>query len=184
MKPGNVLNEKEIILGICGGIAAYKIPSLIRTLKSFGANVSCILTANGSKFVTPLTLQTLSANKVYEDMFDREIWDIEHISLAKKADVIVVAPATADKISALSSGRADDLLSSVILAAKAPVLLCPSMNENMWLHKATQDNVKRVKSFGYQIVGPGKGALACGDEGVGRLADLEDIISSIKKALA
>ncbi|MCX5781742.1 MAG: hypothetical protein NT145_03420 [Elusimicrobia bacterium] len=173
------LNGKEILLGICGGIAAYKVPSLIRKLKSLGANITCILTENGAKFVTPLTLQTLSNNRVYEDMFDRDIWEVEHVALAKKADIIVVVPATADIISRLSYGRAEELLSCVVLASKAPILICPAMNENMWNHSATQENIGRLKRFGYNIINPEKGKLACDDEGIGRLADLEKIVSEI-----
>ena len=175
------LDAREILLGVCGGIAAYKIPHLVRELKSLGANVTCILTKNGSKFVTALTLRTISCNRVYEDMFDNETWDIEHVELAKKADAVVVAPATADAIARLAAGRAEDLLSCVLLATKARVIVCPAMNENMWLHKATQENIARLKSYGYYIVEPGKGDLACGDKGIGRLAELEKIISQIRK---
>ena len=180
----NDLKGKEIVLGICGGISAYKVPSLIRILKSQGAAVTCILTENGAKFVTPLTLRTLSCNRVYNDMFDSDTWDVEHVALARKADLIAVVPATADAIARFASGRAEDLLSSVVLAAKSKILLCPAMNENMWLHKATQDNVSRLKSFGYLFMGPGKGELACGDSGIGRLPEIHEIADQIKKLIS
>jgi phosphopantothenoylcysteine decarboxylase/phosphopantothenate--cysteine ligase len=177
------LKGKEIILGICGGIAAYKACELIRMLRSEGTAVSCILTKNGSKFVTPLSLQTLSRNPVYQEMFDNAVWDIEHISLAQRADAIVVIPATADTIAKFANGRAEDLLSSVVLATTSPVLVCPAMNENMWLHPATQKNISLLKSYKYHIIEPQKGELACGAEGVGRLADLGNIMKAVWQIL-
>lgn len=177
------LQAKEIILGICAGIAAFKVPELIRSLKSHKANVTCILTENAAKFITPLTLQTISANQVYKEMFETYEWDVEHISLAQKADIIVIVPATADTIAKLACGRAEDLLSSVVLAAQSPVLVCPAMNERMWFHQATQNNVHRLKEYGYHIVPPEKGELACGITGTGRLADLEKIRQAIEKIL-
>lgn len=180
--PG-LLKNKQVILGICGGIAAYKAPELVRALRKMEAEVTCILTKNGERFVTPLTLQTLSGNRIYQEMFDNTVWDIEHISLAKKADIIAVAPATADALARFACGRAEDLLSSVILATSAPVLICPAMNEKMWLHPATKGNVERLKQYGYNFVAPRKGLLACGDQGIGRLAELDDITDSIKSIL-
>jgi phosphopantothenoylcysteine synthetase/decarboxylase len=173
----------RVILGICGGIAAYKTPELIRLLRAARLDVSCVLTANGARFVTPLTLQTLSRNRVYEGMFDPADWDIEHISLADDADVVVVAPATADTLARLAAGRADDLLSSVILATSAPVVVCPSMNEKMWLHPATQKNVAVLKKYGYRFIEPESGELACGVTGVGRLAALDVIVRGVKEFL-
>ena len=148
------------------------------------AGVECILTENGERFVTALTLQTLSENRVYSDMFDQSVWDIEHISLAKKADIIVVVPATADAIARFACGRAEDLLSSDILAARCPVLICPAMNDKMWLHPATRENVERLKRFGYYFAGPAEGLLACGDTGIGKLADLGVIADKIRSVLA
>lgn len=179
----SLLKDKEIVLGVTGGIAAYKVPELVRMLRKKQAKVSCILTENGARFVTPLTLQTLSGSKVYEGMFDPFVWDIEHISLAKKADVVVVVPATADVIARLAHGRADDLVCSVVLATEAPVLFCPAMNERMWLHPATQDNAERLVKFGYGMVKPEEGELACGVEGVGRLASLDVIVEAIEQAV-
>ncbi|MCX5777897.1 MAG: hypothetical protein NTU66_01545 [Elusimicrobia bacterium] len=172
-----------IVIGICGGIAAYKIPELIRLLRAAHMDIRCVLTVNGARFVTPLTVQTLSRNRVYEGMFDPADWDIEHISLADDADVVVVAPATADTIARLAAGRADDLLSSVILATGAPVMVCPAMNEKMWLHPATQKNVALLKKYGYTFVDPESGELACGVTGVGRLASLDTIVRRIKELL-
>jgi phosphopantothenoylcysteine synthetase/decarboxylase len=173
------LRTKNIVLGITGSIAAYKAPELIRALRAMGADVRCILTENGARFVTPLTLQTLSCNMVYDGMFDPVVWDIQHISLSRKADVVVVAPATADAIARFADGRADDLLSSVVLATRSPILICPAMNENMWTHPATQENVRRLKKFGYRFVAPEKGELACGVVGGGRLAALDSILQRI-----
>jgi len=177
------LKGKNIIIGVCGGIAAYKACDLIRALVKEGANTECILTKNGAKFITPLTLQTLSKNKVWTKMFDSESeWDIDHISLAKKADIIVVAPATANIIAKLAAGAAGDLLTTTILASKAKILICPSMNTNMLNHPATSKNIEILKSYGYKIVDSQKGELACGDIGDGRLADTETILKAIKKS--
>jgi phosphopantothenoylcysteine synthetase/decarboxylase len=173
------LTGRHIVLGVCGSIAAYKAPELVRLLRAQGADVQCILTGNGARFVTPTTLQTLSCNKVHEGMFDPVDWDIEHISLSQKADIVVIAPATADIIARCAAGRAQDLLSSVILATTAPVLVCPAMNENMWKHPATRENVARLRHFGYHFVEPGTGELACGIVGAGRLAPLDEIVRNI-----
>jgi len=171
------------MLGICGGIAAYKTPELVRALRKARADVICVVTENGLRFVTALTLQTLSNNRVYTDMFDDSVWDIEHVSLAKKADLIVVAPATADAIARFAAGRAEDLLSSVILAARSPVLICPAMNERMWRHPATKANVERLKTYGYHFAGPGKGRLACGDTGTGRLEEIAIVVEKVRYIL-
>jgi phosphopantothenoylcysteine synthetase/decarboxylase len=173
------LEKKEIVLGVCGSIAAYKVPEFIRMLRCEQASVNCILTPGGSHFVTPLTLQSLANNRVYEGMFDPYAWDIEHISLARKADVVAVIPATADAIARMAAGRAEDLLSSVVLATKAPVLVCPAMNANMWTHPATQENVRTLKSYGYHFVDPEEGDLACGEKGPGRLAGLDVILRAV-----
>ncbi|MDR3274948.1 MAG: phosphopantothenoylcysteine decarboxylase [Endomicrobium sp.] len=175
-----VIENKNIILGICGCIAAYKSCDIIRQLVKLKANVECILTKSGSQFITLFTLQTLSKNKVYQDMFEiPDEWEIKHISLAKKADVIVIVPATADIIARLAYGRADDLLSCTVLASKADILICPAMNTNMFNHQATQTNIKTLKDYGYNFIMPEKGELACGDYGDGRLAPVEVVISSI-----
>lgn len=177
------LAGKEIVLGICGGIAAYKMPEFVRLLRKQGAGVTCILTENGARFVTPLTLQTVSGNRVYTDMFDTSVWDIEHIALADKADLVIVAPATADAISRFAAGRAEDLLASVVLAARSPILVCPAMNERMWRHPATRSNVRRCVEYGYRFVDPADGELACGSTGPGRLAPPDAMLSAVSAIL-
>jgi phosphopantothenoylcysteine synthetase/decarboxylase len=181
-KENMALENKNIILGVCGGIAANKSCDIIRQLVKLNANVECILTKSGSEFITPLTLQALSKNKVHTSMFDvPDTWLINHISLAQKADVIVVVPATADIIARLACGRSDDLLACTALASKAEVLICPAMNSNMFNHKATQINIETLKSYGYKFVMPEKGELACGDCGDGRLAQIDVIVSAVKE---
>jgi phosphopantothenoylcysteine decarboxylase/phosphopantothenate--cysteine ligase len=172
------LENKNIILGVCGGIAVYKSCDIIRRLVNLKANVECILTENASKFITPLTLQTLSKNKVYINMFKcQDKWEISHVSLAQKADIIIIVPATADIIARLASGRANDLLVCTVLASKANIVICPAMNTNMFNHKATQNNIKTLKSYGYKFVMPERGELACGSYGSGKLASVEVIVS-------
>ncbi|MDR2351532.1 MAG: phosphopantothenoylcysteine decarboxylase [Endomicrobium sp.] len=175
------LKNKNVVIGVCGSIAAYKSCDIIRGFVKFGANVECILTNGGAEFITSLTLQTLSKNKVYFGMFDvSDSWEINHVSLAKKADVIVIAPATADIIARFACGRADDLLTCTALASKAKILICPAMNSSMLNHKATQNNIETLKSYGYNLVMPEKGELACGDYGDGRLASVEVILSAVE----
>jgi phosphopantothenoylcysteine synthetase/decarboxylase len=176
------MRKKNVVLGICGSIAAYKSCDIIRQLVKLKANVECILTRGGSEFITPITLETLSKNKVYIDMFEiPDKWDISHISLAKKADIIAIVPATADIIARLACGRADDLLVCTVLASKADILVCPAMNANMFNHSATRRNIETLKSYGYRFVMPEKGELACGDCGDGRLASVEVIIKEISR---
>ena len=179
----NILKDKEIVIGICGGISAYKIPELIRLFKKNQAKVSCILTESAKNFVTPLTLKILSQNEVYSDMFAEYTFDIEHISLAEKADVVVVAPCSCNTLAKLATGKAEDLLSCVVIATKAPVLLCPSMNENMFKYKATQENIEKLKSYGFHIMLPEKGELACNKIGIGRLPDINKIFEKVKEIL-
>jgi phosphopantothenoylcysteine synthetase/decarboxylase len=179
------LDSKTVILGICGGVAAYKSCDIVRGLVRLKADVKCILTAGGSKFIRPLTLQTLSKNKVHMSMFDTiKNWEIGHVSLADEADVILVAPATADVIARLACGRSDDLLTCTILASKAKVLICPAMNTNMFNHKATKNNIEILKGYGYGFVDPERGELACGGYGDGRLAGVETIVSVVNGLLS
>jgi phosphopantothenoylcysteine synthetase/decarboxylase len=176
------LENKNVILGICGSIAAYKSCDIIRQLIKLKATVECILTRGGSEFITPVTLQTLSKNKVHIDMFEiSDKWEIRHVSLAKKADIIVVVPATADIISRFACGIADDLLTCTVLASKADILICPAMNANMFNHRATRKNVEILKNYGYRFVMPEKGELACGDCEDGRLASVEIIVKEISR---
>jgi phosphopantothenoylcysteine synthetase/decarboxylase len=137
-----------------------------------------MLTDAGQKFITPLTLQTLSGQQVYTDLFAQYFYDPGHISLAEYADLITIVPATADIIARISCGRADDLLTAVLLSTKAKVLICPAMHSNMWTHPVTQENIKRLKNLGYHFLGPGKGELVSG-EGLGRLVLTEDIVNKI-----
>jgi phosphopantothenoylcysteine synthetase/decarboxylase len=175
------LANKNIVFGICGGIAAYKSCDVIRGLVKLNATVECILTTGGSKFITPLTLQTLSKNKVNFEVFESpDNWEINHISLAQKADVIIIVPATADIIARLACGRANDLLTCTVLASKAKILVCPAMNSNMLNHQATQNNIEFLESYGYKFVMPEKGELACGACGDGRLASVEAIVSAVE----
>ncbi|MDR1784643.1 MAG: phosphopantothenoylcysteine decarboxylase [Endomicrobium sp.] len=175
-----LLKNKNIILGVCGGIAAYKSYDIIRRLVNLKANVECILTKSAHQFVTPLTLQTLSKNSIHNCMFEHiDKWEINHISLAQKADLIIVIPATADIIARFASGRANDLLTCTVLASKAIIIVCPAMNTNMFNHKATQNNIKTLESYGYKFVMPESGELACGNYGNGKLASVEAIISFI-----
>ncbi|MDR1122664.1 MAG: phosphopantothenoylcysteine decarboxylase [Endomicrobium sp.] len=175
------LKNKSVVIGVCGSIAAYKSCDIIRGLSRLGANVEPILTNGGAKFITSLTLQVLSKNKVYSEMFDiHGNYEINHISLAKKADIIIVAPATADVIASLACGRADDLLTCTVLASNVKTLICPAMNSNMLNHKATQNNIETLKGYGYKFVIPDKGELACGDCGDGRLASVNVILSAVE----
>lgn len=174
------LAGKEIVLGVTGGIAAYKSAELVSRLRHLGAHVHVIMTSNATEFVAPLTFQTLSANQVVTDTFQApEYWNVEHVALAKLADVFVIAPATANIIAKMAAGIADDMLSTTVLATKAPILLAPAMNTGMWTAAATQHNTEILQSRGVHFVGPDSGLLACGDEGAGRMSEPEAIIDAI-----
>jgi phosphopantothenoylcysteine decarboxylase/phosphopantothenate--cysteine ligase len=178
------VKEKNIILGVTASIAIYKACELVRRLKEQGFRVTVIQTRESEELIKPIVFESLSGNKVYRGLFDSpEAWDIEHVSLAKKADLILVAPATANIIAKISSGICDDLLSCVICASKAPVLIAPAMNENMYMNKVTQGNISRLKSLGYKFVEPVTGKLACGDVGVGCLAEIDKIIKEAKRLI-
>jgi phosphopantothenoylcysteine decarboxylase/phosphopantothenate--cysteine ligase len=180
----NFLKDKTIVIGITGGIAAYKICTLTSSLKKQGADVHIIMTKNAHNFVTPLTLQTLSNNKVITDMFDTNFTpDVKHISLAKKADIMVIAPATANIIAKIANGIADDFLTTDVLATKAPILICPAMNTNMLLNSVTQENIVKLKNRGFNILYGDEGLLACGDEGAGRMAEPQIIEENIVNIL-
>ena len=178
------LAGKQIVLGIGGGIAAYKCCELTRLLVKAGAGVHVVLTKAGAQFVTPLTLQTLSGNPVYTDMFSLiEEREIGHVSLADRADLLLVAPATADLIAKAACGICDDLLTTILCATQAPVVFAPSMNVHMWENPITQENVARLKTFGRRFIEPDSGELACGYEGKGRLPDSEAIMKELQKFL-
>ena len=176
--------KKTVLLGITGSIAAYKAAEVASALKKRGVDVVAVMTKAAAEFITPLTLETVTANPVYADMFHRTAaYDVEHISLAKRADVLAVVPATANFIGKLANGIADDLLTTVAMATTAPVLIAPAMNTNMYLSPANQANLELLQKRGCAVVSPGRGKLACGDEGVGRLADVEDVVAQIMAAL-
>lgn len=177
------LKGKNIVLGICAGVAIYKVCDLVRELIKLEANVTCIMTEHATKFISPLMFQTLSKNKVYCDMFDTSSFEIEHVSLAQKADVYVVIPATANTISKLANGMADNLVTSTALATTSKVVVCLAMNHNMYHHKATEKNIETLKSFGYEIVDAKPGLLACGVVGDGCLADNKTILETIIKQI-
>jgi phosphopantothenoylcysteine decarboxylase/phosphopantothenoylcysteine decarboxylase/phosphopantothenate--cysteine ligase len=172
-------------LGVSGSIAAYKAADIARILTKNGEAVHVIMTAAARKFVTPLTFQTLTHKKVYTDMFEEILFeDVRHISLAQKADLALIAPASADIIAKLASGIADDMLSTVLLAIQAkPILICPAMNTGMYENPATQRNMKTLGSFGCEFVEPKTSALASGDIGKGALADIEVIVSAVYRLL-
>ena len=175
----NDLENKTILLGVTGGIAAYKTPNLIRLLKKKGANVIVVATSNALNFVTKLTLQTVTNNKVYVDEFDTKDFDIEHISLSKKADLLLIAPLSANTLGKIANGIADNLLTSIVLAFDKPVVLCPAMNTNMWQNAIVQDNLTKLKNHNFNILEPVSGLLACGDNGIGKMKDECDIVDNV-----
>lgn len=180
----NDLKGKNVIIGITGGIAAYKICDLIRLLVKDGFNVEVIMTKSACEFITPLTIQTLTGNPVYTELFTLiKESKIGHISLAEKADCMVIAPATANVIGKIANGIADDLLTTTVLATKAPVLVVPSMNKNMWNNPILQENIKNISKY-YTVMNPAEGLLACGVYGSGKLPDVEDIFEMIKIILS
>ncbi|MCR4441174.1 MAG: bifunctional phosphopantothenoylcysteine decarboxylase/phosphopantothenate--cysteine ligase CoaBC [Peptococcaceae bacterium] len=175
---------KNIVVGVTGSIAAYKSAELVSLLKKKEARVYCVMTQAAREFITPLTLRTLSQNPVFTGMFDEpRLWKVEHVGLADSADLVMVVPATANIIGKLCHGIADDLLTTVIMAAKAPVLLAPAMNVNMYMNPIVIENIKKLKEFGYHFVEPEEGELACGYQGKGRLADLETILERAEELL-
>jgi len=177
----NNLYQKKILLIICGGISAYKSLELIRLFKKYGAEVKTILTKSAKEFVTPLSVASLSKEKVYDDLFNPENEaEMDHISLSRWADVILVTPATANTISKLSTGSSDDLASTVILASDKNIFLAPAMNVRMWEHPSTKQNLNKLKSFGYKIIGPEIGDMACGEFGEGKMTEPVDIFQRIE----
>ena len=179
-----ILKGREILVGVTGGIAAYKTAALVSRLVQAGAGTSVIMTEHAARFVGPLTFQTLTGRPVYTDMFaSPEVYRADHISLADRADLVVVAPATANCLAKLAAGIADDLLSTVLLAVRCPLVLAPAMNEVMWNHPAVQANVTVLRERGMHLVGPETGRLACGTEGVGRMAEPETILAEVVRAL-
>ena len=175
----------RIILGVTGSIAAYKAADLASQLTKVGHAVTCVLTRSALEFVTPLTLGTLSKNPVITDLFaEKEGWQPGHIQLADEADLLLIAPATANILASLANGFAQDALTAIALATRAPILIAPAMNGKMWQHPATQKNVETLRGFGALFVEPASGMLACGYEGVGRLAEVETILQAVAGVLA
>jgi phosphopantothenoylcysteine synthetase/decarboxylase len=176
--------DKSILLIIGGGIAAYKALELIRTLKKRGIASRCILTRAGSEFVTPLSVSALSGDKVYGELFNlTDEAEMGHIELSRSADLVVVAPATADLMAKAANGLANDLASTTLLATDKPVLMAPAMNVRMWDHKATQRNLATLKGDGVHVVGPDEGDMACGEFGPGRLAEPDAIADAVESLL-
>ena len=178
-----MLQNKTILIGITGGIAAYKICSLVRLYKKAGANVKIIMTPSAEKFVTKLTLQTLSNNEVFIDNFKIDEYKPEHISLADEADIFIIAPATANTISKLANGICDNLLLSTACAFKKPILIAPAMNTGMWENHFVQNNILKLKNENYHILNPKFGFLACGTNGEGRMVEIEDIYEKTSEIL-
>jgi len=175
-----MLNGKRVLLIVTGGIAAYKTPDLVRQLKKAGADVRCVLSESGAQFVTALTLQSLSGNPVYSDLFSlTQENEMGHIELSRQADVVLVAPATANTLAKMAQGLADDLVSTLLLATNKPVLAAPAMNVQMWTHAATQDNVRTLKARAIEFIGPDEGEMACGEWGEGRMSEPETIVQAV-----
>lgn len=172
--------KKNVVFGICGGIAIYKVLDTISALKKQNYNIDVIMTKSAQQFVSPLTFQAISGNPVVTDMFEEpKAWEIQHISLAKKADLFIVAPATANILGKVANGIADDMLSTTIMATKAKVIFAPAMNTNMYVNPIVQENIKKLKALGYEFIAPSTGILACGDCGEGKLADTKIITETI-----
>ncbi len=177
-----MLENRRILLIVSGGIAAVKAPDLIRRLRERGAHVRCILTKGGAHFVTPLTLAALSGDKCYQELFDlKDEAEMGHIRLSREADIILVAPATADIMAKMVTGQADDLATTALLATDKPVMIAPSMNVMMWTHPATQSNLQILKDRAVKVVGPSAGDLACGEVGNGRMAEVSEIIAALTR---
>tara|TARA_B100001057_G_scaffold339077_1_gene339859 strand:+ start:225 stop:1424 length:1200 start_codon:yes stop_codon:yes gene_type:complete len=177
----NNLNNKKILLIICGGIAAYKSLEIIRLLKKNGAIIKTILTKNGAEFVTPLSITSLSQSKVYQNLFSIEDeMEMDHISLSRWADLILIAPATANTISKLANGNSDDLASTVALASNKKIFIAPAMNVRMWDHQSTKQNIAKLKTYKYSLIGPEIGDMACGEYGEGKMSEPEEILNQLE----
>lgn len=180
-----MLKGKKVILGICGGISAYKSALVCRGLKKLGAEVIVVMTKAGTKFITPLTMETLSENEVVTELFpEKKMVGTHHITLADWADLVLIAPATANIIGKIKSGIADDILTTVVISTKSKVLFAPAMNVKMWDNPVVQENISFLKKLGYKFIEPGIGDLACGDFGKGRMAEPEDIIKNVIELLS
>ncbi len=176
---------KELIVGVTGSIACYKACDIVSTLrKDEGVSVHVVMTKEAAQFVSPLTFQTLSGNRVYSDVFEApEEWDLLHTSLSAKADLVLVCPATLNLIGKVAAGICDDLLTCILFATKAPVMLAPAMNKGMYEHPIAQENMAKLKKLGYKFVGPIKGELACRQVGMGHIAEVADIVAAVRQQL-
>jgi len=182
--PSQSLAGREIVVGVCGGIAAYKVADLVSKLVQAGAGVTVAMTADAQKFVTPLTFQALTGRPVHTDIWStHDSGDVQHIKLTENADLMLVAPATATTIARVASGLCDDLVSLLVAAAACPVIFAPSMNDRMWANPIAQRNVRTLKEAGYSFVGPEAGWLACRNVGAGRMTEPAAIIDAVKAAL-
>ena len=180
-----MLKGKTIIVGVCGGIAAYKVVEVVSRLRKLNADVYIIMTENATKFVTPLTFQSISHNPVFVEMFtEPKKWDIEHIALAQRADLIVIAPGTGNMIGKIANGIADDFLTTTVMATKAPVLFVPAMNYHMYSNAIVQSNIEKLKGFGYRFLEPDTGVMAEGTSGKGRLPEPQKIVENIIEILS
>ena len=175
-----MLSNKTIIVGVTGGIAAYKACDVVSKLKKLNASIHVIMTESACEFVQPMTFQTLSNNFVINDMFkEPKTWEVEHIELAKRADAFLIVPATANFIGKLAAGIADDMLTTTVMATRAPVIIAPAMNTNMYTNRIVQANIGALQDLGYKFIEPASGRLACGDIGAGKLADVDDIVAYV-----
>jgi phosphopantothenoylcysteine decarboxylase len=181
----NAKEKSTIVVGVTGSIAAYKAADLVSKLAKRGHEIFVVMTANARQFIAPLTFQTLSKNPVMSDVFEeKESWRPGHIDLADRADLLLIAPATANVLAELACGLANSPLTEIALATLAPVLIAPAMNGKMWLHSATKENVEKLKARGVQFIGPEEGMLACGYEGIGRLWNVDEIVTRAEQMLA
>ena len=180
-----MLRGKCVVLGVTGSIAAYKIASLASALVKLHADVNVIMTKNATNFINPITFETLTGNKCLVDTFDRNFqFNVEHVALAKRADIFLVAPASANVIGKIAGGIADDMLTTTIMACKAPKLISPAMNTNMFENPIVQDNLKKLQDFGYEVIQPASGYLACGDTGAGKMPEPETLLAYILRTIA
>lgn len=180
-----MLKGKTVLLAVSGGIAAYKIPNVARMLKKLQCNVHVLMTENATNFATAVTFETVTGNKCLIDTFDRNFeFSVEHVSLAKQADLVLIAPATANVIGKIANGIADDMLTTTVMGCNCPILISPSMNHNMYQNPIVQENLQKMERFGYEIIPPEEGILANGDRGIGKMPSVEILVKCICKKMA
>ncbi len=176
--------DKSVVLGVTASVAIYKACDIIRRLREHNISVSVVMTKEAEELIKPILFQSLSGNKVYRGLFEEpDSWQIEHVSLAKSADLVLIAPATANVIGKIANGICDDLLTCIVCATKARVLICPAMNDNMYNNPIVQGNISKLKKLGYKFIEPKVGKLACGETGIGCLAEVDVIIKEVEKTL-